>query len=221
MKLLRLKITDPAGFRSLPCEFENHFRTEWALQEELGQPTEFAPFVCAGPNGSGKSNLLEVLAAIFFQLEVLRVRRSFLPDSFLYDETENPKGFKDGDGVPNGFEIEYLIRVPEAFRNSESPVFAQVSIIKSLGQSPEISWRNQAEFAFDSLGAVSERERDFLLPQYVLGYSSGGNEILSLPLFKAFTQLVEHKTVSRCAHDVERPPPKNRDQILFQDRVVS
>ena len=57
-----------AGFRSLPCGFEHHFRTEWSLQEELAQPEGFAPFVCAGPNGSGKSNLLEALAAIFFQL---------------------------------------------------------------------------------------------------------------------------------------------------------
>ena len=41
MKLLRLKITDPDGFRSLPCGFEHHFRTEWSLQEELAQPEGF------------------------------------------------------------------------------------------------------------------------------------------------------------------------------------
>ena len=88
MKLLRLKITDPAGFRSLPCGFEHHFRTEWGLQGELVQPNDFSPFVCAGHNGSGKSNLLEALAAIFYQLEVLRVRRSFLPEA-LQDETQD------------------------------------------------------------------------------------------------------------------------------------
>ena len=76
MKLLRLKITDPAGFRSLQADFEYVFRSEWRLQDgndlESQSPySGFAPFVCAGPNGSGKSNLLEVLAAIFFQLEVL------------------------------------------------------------------------------------------------------------------------------------------------------
>ena len=48
MKLLRLKITDPAGFRSLPSGFEHHFRTEWSLEEELANPEGFAPFVCAG-----------------------------------------------------------------------------------------------------------------------------------------------------------------------------
>jgi hypothetical protein len=35
MKLLRLKITAPAGFRSLPCGFEHHFRTEWSLQSSM------------------------------------------------------------------------------------------------------------------------------------------------------------------------------------------
>jgi len=189
VKLLRLKITDPKGFRSLQPGFEYHFRTEWDLQEEQG----FAPFVCAGPNGSGKSNLLEVLAAIFFQLEILRVRRSFLPDNFLYDERDNPKGFRDGDGVPDGFELEYLIRVPPEFCASYSPEFAEVRIIKNPGSSPEINWLNQAEFEYVALGVISEQEREFLLPQFVLGYSSGENEILSLPFFKMrFIQFDEY-----------------------------
>jgi AAA15 family ATPase/GTPase len=67
MKLIRLKITDPKGFRSLQAGFEHRFRSDWDLQEEQG----FAPFVCAGPNGSGKSNLLEALAAIFCHLECI------------------------------------------------------------------------------------------------------------------------------------------------------
>ncbi|MBU4261348.1 MAG: restriction system-associated AAA family ATPase [Proteobacteria bacterium] len=189
MKLLRLKITDPKGFRSLQAGFEHFFRTEWELEKEQG----FAPFVCAGPNGSGKSNLLEVLAAIFFQLEILRVRRSFLPDNFLYDERDNPKGFRDGDGIPDGFELDYQIRVPANFCSSSSPEFAAVKIIKVCGKSPEISWLNQAEFAYDKLGVISDRERDFLLPEYVLGYSSGENEILSLPFFKMrFVQFDEY-----------------------------
>lgn len=178
MKLLRLKITDPDGFRSLQTGFEYHFRTEWTLQEAQG----FAPFVCAGPNGSGKSNLLEVLAAIFFQLEVLRVRRSFLPE-----------GFEVSDGQPNGFEVAYLMEVPAAFRLSDSPQFAEVSVVKHAGQSPDIRWLNQAAFASDTPGVTSEREREFLLPQYVLGYSSGENEILSLPFFKTrFVQFDEY-----------------------------
>jgi len=186
MKLLRLKITDPKGFRSLPCGFEHHFRTEWSLQDELAQANDFAPFICAGPNGSGKSNLLEALAAIFYQLEVLRVRRSFLPEA-LQDEAP--------DVSPVAYELEYLIKLPKDYRTSGSPTFAHVVVIKEAGGSPWLRWENND--AFPSQGFASSRltdeECDLLLPQYVLGYSSGENEILSLPFFKMrFVQFDEY-----------------------------
>lgn len=184
MKLLRLKITDPAGFRSLPCGFEHHFRTEWNLQDELAKADHFAPFVCAGPNGSGKSNLLEALAAIFFQLEILRVRRSFLPES-LQDETL--------DLSPISFELDYLIRVLPEYRSSNSPEWAKVHIWKNAGGSVRILWENQNDFGSDINESFTSSHINMLLPQYVLGYSSGENEILSLPFFKMrFIQFDEY-----------------------------
>lgn len=184
MKLLRLKITDPAGFRSLPCGFEHHFRTEWSLQDELAQANSFAPFVCAGPNGSGKSNLLEALAAIFFQLEVLRVRRSFLPEA-LQDESL--------DVSPVAFELDYLIRVPAEYRSADSPLWAKVGVWKNAGESVRFLWENQGDFSADVYEAFKGGHADILLPQYVLGYSSGENEILSLPFFKMrFVQFDEY-----------------------------
>lgn len=184
MKLLRLKITDPAGFRSLPCGFEHHFRTEWSLQDELAQRDGFAPFVCAGPNGSGKSNLLEALAAIFYQLEVLRVRRSFLPEA-LQDEAL--------DVSPVAFELDYLIRVPAEYRSPDSPPWAKVGVWKNAGESVRILWENQGDFSTDVYEAFKGGHADILLPQYVLGYSSGENEILSLPFFKMrFVQFDEY-----------------------------
>ena len=184
MKLLRLKITDPKGFRSLPCGFEHHFRTEWSLQDELAQANDFAPFVCAGPNGSGKSNLLEALAAIFFQLEVLRVRRSFLPEA-LQDEVP--------DVSPVAFELDYLIRVPAEYRSPDSPPWAKVGVWKKAGESVRFLWDNQGDFSTDVYEAFKGGHADILLPQYVLGYSSGENEILSLPFFKMrFVQFDEY-----------------------------
>jgi restriction system-associated AAA family ATPase len=184
MKLLRLKITDPDGFRSLPCGFEHHFRTEWCLQDELAQANDFAPFVCAGPNGSGKSNLLEALAAIFFQLEVLRVRRRFLPEA-LQDEAL--------DVSPVAFELDYLIRVPAEFRSPDSPSWAKVGVWKNARESVRILWENQGDFSTDVYEAFKGGHADILLPQYVLGYSSGENEILSLPFFKMrFVQFDEY-----------------------------
>lgn len=186
MKLLRLKITDSKGFRSLPCGFEHHFRTEWNLQDEMAQANHFAPFVCAGPNGSGKSNLLEALAAIFFQLEVLRVRRSFLPEA-LQDEAQEVS--------PVAYELEYLIKLPKEYRTSGSPTFAHVVVIKEGGGSPWLRWENNEAFPSERFASsrLTDEERDLLLPQYVLGYSSGENEILSLPFFKMrFVQFDEY-----------------------------
>ncbi|OGB29965.1 MAG: ABC transporter [Burkholderiales bacterium RIFCSPLOWO2_12_FULL_61_40] len=184
MKLLRLKITDPAGFRSLPCGFEHHFRTEWALQDELTQPKGFAPFVCAGPNGSGKSNLLEALAAIFFQLEVLRVRRSFLPEVLQSGKL---------DASPVAFELDYLIQIPQEYRRQDGPVWAKVGVWKDPGDSVRFQWENQSDFDTDAYEAFKGGHADILLPEYVLGYSSGENEILSLPFFKMrFVQFDEY-----------------------------
>lgn len=184
MKLLRLKITDPAGFRSLPCGFEHHFRTEWSLQDELAQPDGFAPFVCAGPNGSGKSNLLEVLAAIFFQLEILRVRRSFLPE--VLQDT-------DQDFSPMAFELDYLIRVPPEYLQPNGPMWAKVGVLKRPGESVRFLWENQSDFNTDAYEIFKGGYADILLPQYVLAYSSGENEILSLPFFKMrFVQFDEY-----------------------------
>ncbi len=184
MKLLRLKITDPEGFRSLPYDFEHNFRTEWSLQEELANLDGFAPFVCAGPNGSGKSNLLEVLGTIFFQLEILRVRRSFLPEA-LQDETL--------DFSPVSFELDYLIRVPTEYRGPNSPVWARVNIRKNASESVRFHWENQSDFDTDLNEIFTGGYADMLLPQYVLGYSSGENEILSLPFFKLrFVQFDEY-----------------------------
>ena len=184
MKLLRLKITDPAGFRSLPCGFEHHFRTKWGLQDELAQANDFAPFVCAGLNGSGKSNLLEALAAIFFQLEILRVRRSFLPEVL-----QNT----DQDFSPVAFELDYLIRVPAECQPTQGDGWARVHLIKKLGESVHIKWVNQTDFSTAEDVIADSALADLLLPEYVLGYSSGENEILSLPFFKMrFVQFDEY-----------------------------
>lgn len=204
MKLLRLKITDSQGFRSLQSGFEYVFRRQWDLQDETSQEG-FAPFVCAGANGSGKSNLLEALAAIFYQLEILRVQRDFLPKALMPEDGDPPEG------KPDGFELEYLIDVSKEFSSHDHAPMAHVRIIKQPGSSPKMFWLNLDDFLNDTdqpqiesgrmqdgdllpeIGSVSSSERNFLLPQFVLGYSSGENEILSLPFFKMrFIQFDEY-----------------------------
>ncbi len=187
MKLLRLKITDLKGFRSLQSGFEHTFRTELNLQEEH----DFAPFVCAGPNGSGKSNLMEALAAIFYHMECMYLDN--LPDSFRYDEQDNPNGYSSEKSFPDEFEIEYLIHPKDAFKVSGLNGYAHIKITKKNGESPKWHLLNHSEQEGDvelTLGQTFARQ---LLPEYILGYSSGENEILSLPFFKMrFIQFDEY-----------------------------
>jgi restriction system-associated AAA family ATPase len=187
MKLLRLKITGPKGFRSLQAGFEYRFRSEWDLQEEQG----FAPFVCAGPNGSGKSNLLEALASIFYHLECIYLEN--LPDSFRFEEEANPGGFRSETATPDGFEIEYLIHPQDALTTKGHDGQAHVRIAKQPGVAPKWFLLNHAEQEGAVELTIGQTLARLLLPDYVLGYSSGENEILSLPFFKMrFVQFDEY-----------------------------
>jgi len=187
MKLLRLKITDSKGFRSLQAGFAHCFRSEWDLQEEEG----FAPFVCAGPNGSGKSNLLEALAAIFYHLECIYLEN--LPDSFRFEEEANPGGFRSETATPDGFEIEYLIRPQDALETKGYDGQAYVRVVKQPGEAPKWFLLNHVEQEGAVELAIGQTLARQLLPDYVLGYSSGENEILSLPFFKMrFVQFDEY-----------------------------
>ncbi|MBI4792017.1 MAG: restriction system-associated AAA family ATPase [Deltaproteobacteria bacterium] len=188
MKLLRLKITDPKGFRSLQAGFEHRFRSDWDLQEEQG----FAPFVCAGPNGSGKSNLLEALAAIFYHLECIYLEN--LPDSFRFEKETNPGGFRSETATPDGFEIEYLILPQDALTTKGHDGQAHMRIVKEPGEPPRWFLLNheEQEGAVElTIGQTLARQ---LLPDFILGYSSGENEILSLSFFKMrFVQFDEYE----------------------------
>lgn len=191
MKLLRMKITDPDGFRSLSCGFEHHFRTEWSLHDELTASNDFAPFVCAGPNGSGKSNLLEALAAIFYHMECIYLEN--LPDNFRYDKEDNRKGFRGSKSLPDGFEIEYLTKPQKFFEVSGSSQKARVLIQKVPDESPKWWLLNDADSDKPIEIKLERNDLRRLLPDFVLGYSSGENEILSLPFFKMrFVQFDEY-----------------------------
>ncbi|MFO7556804.1 MAG: restriction system-associated AAA family ATPase [Desulfobacterales bacterium] len=189
MKLLRLKIGEP--FRCLQAGFEMHFLRDW----DRGSAEDFAPYVLAGPNGSGKSNVLELLAAIFYQLECqyLTYRPNVLiPPGFSDDFSD---AFVKRQGVeeqrPNAYELEYLIPVPKRMQGENEATHAHIKITKTPDSSARIFWLNHPEYGEEkSLSRVDVRE---LLPEFVLGYSSGENEILSLPFFKMrFIQFDEY-----------------------------
>lgn len=154
MKLLRLKIGEP--FRCLQAGFELHFLREWDRE----RADEFAPYVLAGPNGCGKSNILEVLAAIFYQLECQYL--TYLPDVLTSPSFDD--GFSDafhqslGSDVhhPSAFELEYLIPVPARLRSDSTDGAANIKISKSAGQSAAMFWLKHPDHGATSIAFDAE-----------------------------------------------------------------
>ncbi|MBF0405864.1 MAG: restriction system-associated AAA family ATPase [Candidatus Riflebacteria bacterium] len=178
MKLLRLKINDEKGFRCLNQGFEIVFSPRPGNRI----PDGFNPFVLAGPNGSGKSNLLELLAAIFYHIECQFL--NFRPSSFELNEVENPVGFRAEIAIPDAFELEYLIPVPKEMNDFGSNELGHIFINKVPEKASAIAWRNRELFSEEGNPELSNLEVKQLLPEFILGYSSGENETLSLPFFK-------------------------------------
>lgn len=218
MKLLRLKITDPAGFRSLQSGFKYSFRTPpWQYEEEAQQQASFAPFICSGPNGSGKSNILEALASIFYHLESMYLDN--LPDSFRYDEETNICGFRGDVATPNAFEVEYLIKPKQSMTVKGFGDLAHVKVVKELNSSPKWFLLNHETYEGESILEAGRTLGRQLLPDYVLGYSSGENEILSLPFFKSrFVQFDEYWAALEKQTDYSGTP---ESRLVYLDSSLS
>ena len=219
MKLLRLKLD--VDFRSLSAGFEINFLREWAWNDD--RCFGFHPYCLAGRNGSGKSNVLEALAAIFYHIECIYL--DYRPDGFEFDLDSSPDGFRAEKATPDAFELEYLIpnnrivpRDPWP-KEDDWPVF-HIRITKREGERPVIHWLTK----LISTGEVTETELTrteikAYLPTYVLGYSSGHNEVLSLPFFKMrFIQFDEY-----CDHLVKDVPydGKPEGRLIYLDEQFS
>lgn len=164
MKLLRLQLNN--SFRSLPTGFQLVFReNNDGLQENLNEP------IClVGINGSGKSNILEALGEIFSYLD-----QTFL--KFVNRHSDSP--------IINSFELEYLL--PFAwdmeFITADADLkisteFIHIKIVKPADSLPSFYWIYNNEERPIALGMEST------LPKRIIGYSSGQNELLSIPFTK-------------------------------------
>ncbi len=196
MKLLHLKLND--RFRSLQPGFEVHFLQEW----DYDKASEFNPYCLVGRNGSGKSNILEALAAIFYHIECIYLK--YRPDGFEYDEEEKPNGFRADKSFPDAFELEYffplrgnqLTKPGKDIKIPGNELNAHIAITKEKGNEPEILWKNRRDFQDSTETKLSRMEVKDFLPKFVLGFSSGHNEILSLPFFKMrFIHFDEYKDI--------------------------
>ena len=180
MRLLNLKLL--TKFRGLAADSEFSFDNVELTNGKL------EPICLVGLNGSGKSNLLEVICEIFYFL-----------DNYVLSEGKPQKDFK----TSFGFEISYLIDITfELARRGSTEKIGKldwegtrdtkVTILKKAYELPTIKLtsnnKNQIENNTDP--------EVFILPNHVIGYSSGQNELLSNPFIKSnyrYFELLEKK----------------------------
>lgn len=163
MKIIRLKLL--SGFRGLAKDFEIKFINNTINSESI------EPICLIGLNGSGKSNVLEVISEIFYYLE-----------TFSKATKSEIKNFKKD----FGFEIEYIIskNVYNQRKSNEQKEFEdyQIKILikKDIKKAPiAIAYDSGEEFISQDPTTFSS-----YLPERIIAYSSGMNELLSNPYIK-------------------------------------
>lgn len=207
MKLLRLKLF--SEFRSLPEGFELFFR-----QDNYSPEDEFEPICLVGLNGSGKSNTLEVICEIFYYLEL----RTIISTDKDLKELENRYQSVN-------FEIEYKISPLKwnqlLNRSVEKLPFDEnseiiIQCIKSKNTKLQIfacgNGKNNSGYA---VFALPENLWIEALPNKVIGYSSGQNELISNPFIKLDFHYFDQLVLSATGKNVETNTNVNR--MFFMD----
>ena len=175
MRLLRVRIIEAKTCGGLLDGLDVWLRNPHSVSDF------FEPLCLVGPNGSGKSQFLQVIAEMFqAALHVCAPQEERI------------------EGNPDlKFELEYLIRPnpklpPAHVRIRRMPVpRRRSSVVVSVRQHDE--WKDLP------LGSPATRR---LLPQKIVGYTSGENETLSLPFLIGRSGYAEE--VSRAALE-DRP----------------
>jgi restriction system-associated AAA family ATPase len=172
MKLIKIVVNNPNGFRGLPNGFTIPFR-------EIEDRNEIDPICLAGLNGSGKSNILELISEIFFHLEAA------------HHETAKNYITKK---APFGFYLEYETKVTannllqsDSKINVNSSVGSnrKVTITKKPQKEAVIKFLREGEWITLNKESLSyDYNVSQLLPSKIIAYSSGQNELISNPFLR-------------------------------------
>lgn len=133
-----------------------------SLRSPFSDSSSFDPLCLIGPNGAGKSQFLQMIAEIFQSVFYASMR-----------EHERIEGNPDLQ-----FKIEYLIYPEE----DQIPVRVRISREAVDRKRPPLIIQRRDEDEYDWIDCdLDAPETHALLPQKIVGYTSGDNETLSLP----------------------------------------
>ncbi len=165
MKINHLKIL--TQFRGLKPNYEVVFNN-------LPNTERIEPLCFVGLNGSGKSNVLEAISECFYYLEAYSEERS----------KETLKKYK----TTFGFDIEFELNpayqdLPLSFMSFKNFTWSGIGNLKVR------YLKKEKEFPVmilpDNPDYIELKEREnFILPNRIIGYSSGMNELISNPFAK-------------------------------------
>lgn len=173
MKLLKLKLF--SVFRSLPEGFELNFRNNNYSSED-----ELEPVCLVGLNGSGKSNTLEVICEIFYYLELKTMASSQFMEEI--DKRYQKLGFEVDYRISNlkwKSTINRSIEILPIGENDE----VIIKCIKQIEKEVQIFATTKKDQVSISHLLKNEMWKE-VLPNKVIGYSSGQNELISNPFVK-------------------------------------
>lgn len=172
MKLLKLKINSP--FRGLPPNgIELRFRQSLYMPNDINEP------VClVGLNGTGKSNVLEAICEIFYYLEM----QGIAPEKEVKEINKRYQKL--------GFEISYSISALKW--DYATTKLAELSAFEA-GDKVVINFIKRQDGPLETIVQVGNSKPPFflpaqfiadVLPNKIIGYSSGQNELISNPFIR-------------------------------------
>lgn len=171
MRIKRIKAL--TSFRGLHAEYELEFNQRGFSSEGID------PICFVGLNGSGKSNVLEVLAEVFYYLEMYH--KADRNDSKKFDSFKTPFGFEIDYMLPfqtyAGARPEWSALIDHWGNAKANPT---IRVIKLPDEFPEI----QVIFSDKTLHLDKGNQESAILPSRIIAYSSGMNELLSNPFIK-------------------------------------
>jgi type I restriction enzyme S subunit len=168
LKPVTLKRSGVRNMKLISLETEGDYKSlrnfNQTFRIDDGSNTSLSPICLVGLNGSGKSNLIELLSEIFCYLELSNLPYERLPLRAKQTDLR--------------FKIEYDLRV------GKSKEIRRIQVNK-LDAGPPIYTEITKGVEKTIEGSKSQLE---VLPAWVIGYSSGLNETVSVPYFitKAF-----------------------------------